>query len=114
MAAGDKKALNKEIQEIAREEYLDILFIKQADEVRFGELKTTLANGHLTPTTAECGYPKMLHGALCLLKGYMSIGNNRRQHNNNNNDNRNGVAFVENQDFFDRDCFSCGVKGHHI
>ena len=56
MAAADRK----EIQEIARNEYLAVLFIKQVGEVRFGELKTTLANGHLNPTSAECGYPKTL------------------------------------------------------
>ena len=81
-------------------EYLDVLFIKQADEVRFGELKTTLANGHLNPASAECGYLKTLHGALHLLNGYTSIVNNRRQHNNNNAS-RNDVAFVEQKDFFD-------------
>ena len=48
-----------------------------------------------------------------LLKGCTLIGNLRR-HNNNNHDNRNDVAFVEQQDFTDRDCFGCGKKDHHI
>ena len=46
MVYADKKVLNKEIQEIACEEYLAVLFIKQVDKVWFGELRTTLVNGH--------------------------------------------------------------------
>ena len=115
MNDADQKILNKEIQKIAYEEYLAVLFVKQADKVWYGELKTTLANGHLNPTLAECGYPKTLQGALRLLKGYTLIGKLRRHNNNNNdNDNRNGIAFVEQQDSTDRDCFGCDKKGHHI
>ena len=87
------KALNQEVQEIACKEYLAVLFIKQADKVWYGELKTTLANGHLHPNLTGCDYPKTLEGALRILKGYTSISNIMR-HNNNNNGNRDGVAFI--------------------
>ena len=59
----------KEIDAVASEEYLAVLFIKQADEVRYGKLKTTLANAYFNPTLTEYGYPATLQNVLRLLKG---------------------------------------------
>ena len=42
----DQQALREEVEAIADEEYLAVLFIKQADEFWYGELKTTLANAY--------------------------------------------------------------------
>ena len=65
----DQEALKKEVEDAASEECLAVLFIKQADEIRYGKLKTTLANAYLNPTSTEYGYPTTLQNALCLLKG---------------------------------------------
>ena len=109
----EQKALKREIENIASEEYLDVLFIKQADEIRYGKLKTTLANAYLNPTSTEYGYPKTLPNALRLLKGYTLIGSIQRK--NNNDDNKDGMAFVEQQqDWSDKHCFDCGKKGHQV
>ena len=93
----DQGALKKEVEDAASEEYIAVLFIKQADEIRYGELKTTLANAYLNPNLTEYGYPTTLQNALCLLKGYTSIGTNRRHQNNN--ENKEGLAFVEQQQY---------------
>ena len=45
----EHKALKKAIQEVACEEYLAVLCIKQADKIWYGKLKTTLANGYFNP-----------------------------------------------------------------
>ena len=109
----DQEALKKEIGAVVSEEYLAVLFIKQADEIRYGKLKTTLANAYLNLTLTEYRYPKTLQNSLRLLKGYTLIGNIQRQ--NNNNDNKAGVAFVEQQqDWSDKHSFGCGKKGHQI
>ena len=55
----DQKALKKEIEDVASEEYLAVLFIKQADEIWYGELKTNLENAYLNPTSTEYGYPRL-------------------------------------------------------
>ena len=75
----DQDALKTEIEATASEEYLTVLFIKQADEIRYGELKTTLANAYLNLTSTVYGYPKTLQNALRLLKGYTSIRSIQRQ-----------------------------------
>ena len=61
--------LKEEVEVAASEEYLTVLFIKQADEFRYGELKTTLANTYLKPNSTEYRYPTTLQEALRLLKG---------------------------------------------
>ena len=76
-----------------------MLLIKQADENWYGEVKTTLINGHLNPNSSDCHFPKTLQDALRLLKGYTSTGNSRMNNNNNNNDNREGMAFVHQDSF---------------
>ena len=45
----DQDALKKEIEAVASEEYLTFLFIfiKQADDIRYGKLKTALANAYI-------------------------------------------------------------------
>jgi predicted Fe-S protein YdhL (DUF1289 family) len=109
----DQQALKEEVEAIANEEYLAVLFIKQADEFRYGELKTILANAYLNPNSTEYGYPTTLQDALRLLKGYIRIGRNRGHHNNN--ENKDGVAFVEQtMDWSDKVCFGCGKKGHPV
>ena len=106
-----QQALREEVEAVANEEYLAVLFIKQADEFQYGELKTTLANAYLNPNLTDYGYPTTLQDALRLLKGYTSIGTNRRHQNNN--ENKEGLAFVENHQFWkDKICFSCGKKCH--
>ena len=60
MSSDDKKVPPKEIQEMACEEYLAVLFIMQADDTWYGELKTTLANGHLNPNSSDCHHQKTL------------------------------------------------------
>jgi hypothetical protein len=72
----DQQALKEEVEAIANEEYLAVLFIKQADEFRYGELKTTLANAYLNPNSTDYGYPTTLQDALRLLKGYIRIRSN--------------------------------------
>ena len=109
----DQQALKEEVEAIANEEYLAVLFIKQADEFRYGELKTTLANAYLNPNSTEYGYPTTLQDALRLLKGYIRIGSNRGHHNNN--ENKDGIAFVEQKiDWKDKVCFGCGKRGHPL
>ena len=109
----EQKSLKKIIQDVACEEYFTVPFIKQADKVWYSELKTTLANGYSNPTSTECNYSKDLKNALRLLKGYTSIGSVQRH--NNNNDNKNGMAFVkQQQDWSDKHCFECNRKGHQV
>ena len=102
----DQEALKKEVEEAASEEYLAVLFIKQVDEIWYGDLKTALADAYLNLTTTEYGFSTTLQITLRLLKGYTLIRSNRRQHNNNNN--KDGVAFVEQQqDWSDKHCSGC-------
>ena len=103
----EQDALKKVIEDAANEEYLAVLFIKQADEFRYRELKTTLVNAYLNPNSIDYGYPTAMQDALRLLKGYTSIGTNRRHQNNN--ENKEGLAFVENF-WQDKNCFGCGKK----
>ena len=59
-APDNQKALKKEIEAVASEEYLAVLFMKQADEIWYGKLKSTLANAYFNLTSTEYGYPTTL------------------------------------------------------
>ena len=69
-----------------------------------------MANGHLNPNALDWHYHKTLQGALCLTKGYTTIGSIRRHQNNNNKE---GVAVVQKY-FSGRKCFSCGKQGRRL
>ena len=78
MQSDERITLHKEVVEIACEEYLACLFLKQADEGRFGNLKTILVNGHLNPNALDYHYPKTLQDSLCLLNSLMGKGADMR------------------------------------
>ena len=81
---GEKEMeITKESEERSRKEYLACLFLTKSDNIRFSELKKSLANDGLK---GDVNYPTDIDSAYTLLEGYKQIGapQERRGHTADN------------------------------
>jgi len=105
--------LRAEAMRTSCEEYLACLFVRVADQTRYGGLKARLDNEYLTQK--KSAYPKTMAGALKILQNFKAETNAGGKAAAAEAEA--GVAFAQTKlaqaDKADVDCFGCGGKGHY-